>query len=214
MTSLRVLKLLVIDDDLLMTQALASGLANHDFESIQTANDAAEAMKIFRVFAPDVCLIDIDLKLGPTGIDVAHAMRKLIPNVGIVFLTSLSDPRLVDSAMPELPKNAAYLRKDRIANLTDIAKTIHEVHESKGHNKKIASPESSLLKLTKSQFELIRLLAEGYTNLEISKLRVTSVKSTENAISRLAKKLGITNSSVKSQRVLLTRKYMELIGKI
>jgi two-component system nitrate/nitrite response regulator NarL len=209
-----VIKLLVIDDDLLMTQALASGLANQEFESIQTANNASEAMKKFRIFKPDVCLIDIDLKLGPTGIDIAHAIRKIAPDVGIVFLTSLSDPRLVDSAIPELPKKAAYLRKDQITNLADIAEIIHLVHEGKTHNIKMVSSEPNLLKLTKSQFELIRLIAEGHTNLEISKLRVTSVKSTENGISRLAKKLGITNSSVKSQRVLLTRKYMELIGKI
>ena len=141
-------------------------------------------------------------------------MRKIVPEVGIVFLTSLSDPRLVDSAIPDLPKKAAYLRKDQITNLADIAKTIYLVHEGKTNNIKIVSSEPNLLKLTKSQFELIRLIAEGHTNLEISKLRVTSVKSTENGISRLAKKLGITNSSVKSQRVLLTRKYMELIGKI
>jgi chemotaxis response regulator CheB len=51
-----VIKLLVIDDDLLMTQALASGLANQEFESIQTANNASEAMKKFRTFKPDVDL--------------------------------------------------------------------------------------------------------------------------------------------------------------
>ena len=49
------IKVLVIDDDSLMTKALASGLSNYGFDRIQTANSASEAMSNFRSFKPDVC---------------------------------------------------------------------------------------------------------------------------------------------------------------
>lgn len=207
------MKLLIVEDDSMMLQALSSGLIANGISDVETANTASIAMQKFRSFRPDVSLIDIELRQGPTGVDVSHAMRKLNANVGIVFLTSLADPRLVDSRIPELPEGSVYLRKNSIKNLSEVIEALK--FSISGQSKTIKSGiEDDFLDLTKAQFEIIRLIAQGHSNLEISKIRVTTVKSTENAIARLAKKLGITNSTNASQRVLLTRKYIELTGKV
>ena len=207
------MKLLIVEDDSMMLQALSSGLVANGISSVELANSASIAMQKFRSFKPDVSLIDIELRQGPTGVDVSHAMRKLDPKVGIVFLTSLADPRLVDSRLPELPAGSIYLRKNSVKNLSEVTEAL-ELAIS-GDLKSIKSKtDDDFLDLTKAQFEIIRLIAQGHSNLEISKIRVTTVKSTENAISRLAKKLGINNSTTASQRVLLARKYTELIGKV
>jgi DNA-binding NarL/FixJ family response regulator len=207
------MKLLIVEDDSMMLQALSSVLVANGISNVEIANSASIAMQKFRSFKPDVSLIDIELRQGPTGVDVSHAMRKLNPNVGIVFLTSLADPRLVDSRLPELPEGSIYLRKNSVKNLSEVTEAL-ELAIS-GDLKTIKSKTADdFLDLTKAQFEIIRLIAQGHSNLEISKIRVTTVKSTENAISRLAKKLGINNSTTASQRVLLARKYTELIGKV
>ncbi len=207
------MKLLIVEDDSMMLQALASGFVANGISNIEIANSASLAMQKFRSFKPDVSLIDIELRQGPTGVDVSHAMRKLNPNVGIVFLTSLADPRLVDSRLPELPEGSIYLRKNSVKDLSEVIDAMKIAIS--GDLKAIkSSAEDDFLDLSKAQFEIIRLIAEGHSNLEISKMRVTTVKSTENAISRLAKKLGITNSTTASQRVLLARKYTELTGKV
>jgi DNA-binding NarL/FixJ family response regulator len=207
------MKLLIVEDDSMMLQALSSGLVANGISSVEIANSASIAMQKFRSFKPDVSLIDIELRQGPTGVDVSHAMRKLDPKVGIVFLTSLADPRLVDSRLPELPEGSIYLRKNSVKDLSEVTEAL-ELAIS-GDLKSIKSKTADdFLDLTKAQFEIIRLIAQGHSNLEISKIRVTTVKSTENAISRLAKKLGINNSTTASQRVLLARKYTELIGKV
>lgn len=207
------MKLLIVEDDSMMLQALSSGLAANGISSVELANSASMAMQKFRSFKPDVSLIDIELRQGPTGVDVSHAMRKLDPKVGIVFLTSLADPRLVDSRLPELPAGSIYLRKNSVKDLSEVTEALQLAIS--GDLKSIKSKTADdFLDLTKAQFEIIRLIAQGHSNLEISKIRVTTVKSTENAISRLAKKLGINNSTTASQRVLLARKYTELIGKV
>lgn len=207
------LKLLIVEDESIMSHTLANSLKNLGISHIQTANSASAAMQIFRIFTPDVCLIDIELKIGPTGIDVSHAMRRLDSNVGIVFLTSLADPRLVDSRIPELPEGAIYLMKSAVKDLQEIVSAIQAVRTGSTKSRK-GVPEPNFLDLTTGQFEIMRLIAAGNSNIEISKLRVTTVKSTENAIARLAKKLGIPNSTNASQRVLIARKYSELTGKI
>jgi DNA-binding NarL/FixJ family response regulator len=206
-------KLLIVEDDSMMLQALSSGLIANGISNVEVANSASIAMQKFRSFKPDVSLIDIELRQGPTGVDVSHAMRKLNPNVGIVFLTSLADPRLVDSRLPELPEGSIYLRKNSVKNLSEVTEAL-ELAISGDLKSMKSKAADDFLDLTKAQFEIIRLIAQGHSNLEISKIRVTTVKSTENAISRLAKKLGINNSTTASQRVLLARKYTELIGKV
>jgi two-component system, NarL family, nitrate/nitrite response regulator NarL len=207
------MKLLIVEDDSMMLQALSSGLVANGISNVEIANSASIAMQKFRSFKPDVSLIDIELRQGPTGVDVSHAMRKLNSNVGIVFLTSLADPRLVDSRLPELPEGSIYLRKNSVKNLSEVIEALNLAIS--GDLKAIKSKtEDEFLDLSKAQFEIIRLIAQGHSNQEISKIRVTTVKSTENAISRLAKKLGITNSTNASQRVLLARKYTELTGKV
>lgn len=207
------MKLLIVEDDSMMLQALSSGLIANGITEVEVADSASVAMRLFRTFRPDVSLIDIELRQGPTGVDVSHAMRKLDANVGIVFLTSLADPRLVDSRIPELPEGSIYLRKNSVKNLSEVVEALKM--SISGDSKAIKErDDQEFLDLTKAQFEIIRLISEGHSNLEISKIRVTTVKSTENAIARLAKKLGITNSTNASQRVLLARKYTELIGKL
>lgn len=207
------MKLLIVEDDSMMLQALSSGLVANGISNVEVANSASIAMQKFRSFKPDVSLIDIELRQGPTGVDVSHAMRKLNPNVGIVFLTSLADPRLVDSRLPELPEGSIYLRKNSVKDLSEVINAMRIAIS--GDLKSIKSKTADdFLDLTKAQFEIIRLIAQGHSNQEISKIRVTTIKSTENAISRLAKKLGITNSTNASQRVLLARKYTELTGKV
>ncbi|CAN2175156.1 CitB Response regulator containing a CheY-like receiver domain and an HTH DNA-binding domain [Candidatus Nanopelagicaceae bacterium] len=207
------LRLLIVEDESIMSQALANSLQNLGISQIETANSASKAMQLFRSFNPEVCLIDVELRQGPTGIDVSHAMRRLNPKVGIVFLTSLADPRLVDSRIPELPEGSIYMMKSAVKDLQEVFDSLKLARTA--DFKKIKSrDDQKFLDLTKSQFEIMRLIAQGNSNAEISKVRVTTVKSTENAIARLAKRLGIPSSTSASQRVLIARKYSELIGKI
>jgi DNA-binding NarL/FixJ family response regulator len=207
------LRLLIVEDESIMSKALANSLQNLGISQIETANSASQAMQIFRTFNPEVCLIDIELREGPTGIDVSHAMRRLNPKVGIVFLTSLADPRLVNSRIPKLPEGSIYMMKSAVKDLQEVFDSLKLARTADFKAIK-ARNDQEFLDLTKGQFEIMRLIALGNSNAEISKIRVTTVKSTENAIARLAKRLGIPNSTSASQRVLIARKYSELTGKI
>ena len=73
---------------------------------------------------------------------------------------------------------------------------------------------TSRIKLTEIQIEILQLVASGLSNAEIAKIRGITVKSTENAIARLAKTLKVKDQADANQRVLLTRYYFELSGKI
>ncbi|TRZ85933.1 MAG: hypothetical protein D4R83_05830 [Streptomycetaceae bacterium] len=57
----------------------------------------------------------------------------------------------------------------------------------------------------------MRLIALGLSNAEISKRRFTTVKSTENSISRLAKILRFEHDETTNQRVQIARTYFNLL---
>jgi len=62
-------------------------------------------------------------------------------------------------------------------------------------------------KLSPAEIALLRYIAEGLSNREIARLKGVKIKSCENAISRVAKKLDIRQSPLTNQRVLLAKEF-------
>ncbi len=58
-------------------------------------------------------------------------------------------------------------------------------------------------KLSIVEIELLKYISAGLSNREIARLKGVKVKSCENAISRVAKKLDVRQSPTTNQRVLL-----------
>jgi DNA-binding NarL/FixJ family response regulator len=75
-------------------------------------------------------------------------------------------------------------------------------------------PQSSgdFVRLTTSQVETLKLLAEGLTNREIALRRSVSEKSVEKTIARVAKHLGVNDSLTTNQRVSIARAYFRQFG--
>jgi DNA-binding NarL/FixJ family response regulator len=209
-------KLLIVENDSFAGTFMSKSLDAAGLSVISVADTAPIAMKTFRETSPDCALIDIELGTGPNGIDIARAFRKLKPSVGIVFLTSIVDPRLIDLKGLELPDGSIYLSKSYVSDTGEISDSLHEsmqLAKSKSVACIIRYPKSQL-QLTNGQFELIRLIAEGLSNKEIARTKFVTLKSTENSIARLAKKLDLKDTNTNSQRVLIAKRYFQMIGKV
>jgi DNA-binding response OmpR family regulator len=117
-------KVLVVEDEPLV-RALLTSLLEADGFQIKSASNAAEARSVTKDFDPRVAILDIELGDGPSGIDLAHILRLQFPKIGLVFLTHIPEPRVVGVEYRNTLKNAAYLRKDRMAD-TDVLKAAIE----------------------------------------------------------------------------------------
>lgn len=209
-------KLLIVENDSFAGTFMSKSLDASGFSVITVADTAPIAMKIFRESNPDCALIDIELGTGPNGIDLARAFRKVKPSIGIVFLTSIVDPRLIDLKGLDLPDGSIYLSKSYVSDTSEISESLHEsIQLAKSKSIPcIIKYQKSQLQLTNGQFELIRLIAEGLSNKEIAKQKFVTLKSTENSIARLAKKLEVKDTNTNSQRVLIAKRYFQMIGKV
>lgn len=202
--------ILVVDDDDFTRFLLVRTLRDLGFEDVRDAGTAAAALTMTKVSTPDAAILDLDLGPGPNGIDCAHAMRKLSPSMGIVMLSSYQDPRLLGANKP-LPTGSVYLSKRMLNDAEALAATIREVLETPG-GRRPASAAPAPVKLSDSQIEIMRLVAEGYSNAEIARRIYVTEPGVAKAIGRLVKQLGIASGPDTNVRVRITQAYYALVG--
>lgn len=206
------LRVLIVEDNNLTRVSLTDLCQLHGVVVVGAAKTASEGIQMAKAGNPDVALLDLDLGDGPTGIDLAWGLRKMIPRIGIVLLTSYQDPRLTGQKSLITPNHTKYIvKQDVTSSEILISALFNSLQFPTEKNKEEAS---SRLSLTDNEIALLRKVWEGKSNSEISKLQSITPKSVENAIRRLSKKIDIPYSSDSNQRILLVRFYQELIGKI
>ena len=205
------LRVLIIEDEAILRVTMVETLLHLGIKFVASASDAVSAIEGDQAFKPEAIFCDIDLGVGPNGIDVAHALRRSNPKLGIIFLSALTDPRLKNAGVRGLPSGAIYLKKADVNRSTILLDSLISLIAPNTVNSFATIP---CINLSKNQIEILQLVASGLSNSEIAKVRGTTVKSTENGIARLAKSLKVKDQTDANQRVLLTRYYFEVSGKI
>lgn len=206
------LRLLLLEDDDLTRNSVASALEQIGFEivaNVATVNLAIEAISTADI---DVAILDLDLGPGPTGLDLAVLIANRKPLTGIVILTSSVDPRLVRSSLPKVPDTCVYVVKSSVSSIELLADAVHKARD----NALSGNSQQQLndgLDLTDIQMETLILVAQGMSNKEIAKQRFVTEKTVEYTIAKIAENLGIEQASSINQRVHLARMYFRLRGK-
>lgn len=202
---------IVVEDDTLTRLTLVSALEKAEVDVIGDAASSADAIELSKSLHPNVALLDLHLGIGPTGVDVAHAFRRLDPSIGIVFLTSYQDPRLLHGKMPPLPAGSVYLVKKDVESIDALTNAINEAQVHR-RGKSQPSIPTAMTKLTSNQIEILKLVAQGFSNAEIAKRRFIRESSVEMAINRIAKSLNLSPDVTKNNRVHMANVYFRAIG--
>ena len=212
MRSVTLGSVLVVDDDKFVRTALDSALSNSGFEIAGSVSTAKEALAANGAHPAEVALLDLDLGIGPTGFDLAHALRKSAPQIGIIFLTSYQDPRFAAISGISAPKGSRYLVKSEIDNVAQIISTILQTkhrpfNENVNHINKFE-------KLTDLQIEVWREVSEGLSSSEIAARRNISEKAVEAILARIYNFLEIKREKSTNPRILLANSFKKFSGKI
>jgi two-component system nitrate/nitrite response regulator NarL len=205
-----VTRVLLVEDDGFTRMLLSSQLREMGHEVVADVATAAEGIAVLKVSQPDLAILDLDLGPGPTGVDLAYAIRKALPRTGILMLSTYVDIRLIGDFRP-LPVGAVFMVKRSLTDAVTLesALTLAMLREP-------ASPVSSdargMPRLRDGQLEIMRLIACGYSNAEIGRQRFLEEASVAKAISRLLQQLGLTVTPERNVRVLITQAYFALIS--
>lgn len=202
-------KVLLVEDDAFTLTTLQGSLAQEGFE-VACAPKVSIAIDTFQEFEPEVLVADLDLGVGPTGVDLALLLRKSKPDLGIVILTSFQDPRLHRQAS-QLPAGTQYLVKQTLIKTSDLGDAIQlSIQAAKTMDPLAQLPKA--LDLTDVQMETMRMVAEGLTNSEIAKRRFVTDKAVEKTLKSIAETLKLPNDPNHNQRVSIARAYFKLTG--
>ena len=215
----------VVEDDAFTRTMLVATLRSQGVEVVVETGVPAEALDQARLRRPRVALLDLHLGAGPTGIELAHALRALDRRIGIVVLTSFDDPRLLSTRLPDLPRGTRYVTKREIASVEVLLRALKdavEATESQAGGSEDAPQRNAadgsapgvrrVVDLTDSQLETLRLLAEGLSNAHIAERRHVTERSVETTIGRIARSLGLAPDATRNQRVHMARAYLRAAG--
>lgn len=102
------LKILVVEDEMVISMNLVLILENLGYEVIEPVTTFEEAVEQLEIEQPDLAILDINLEGIKSGVDVAHHINDVY-KIPFIYLTSNSDSVTVNSAKSTKP--ASYLVK-------------------------------------------------------------------------------------------------------
>lgn len=202
-------RILLVEDEPFVRSMLSVALAALSIDVVANCANAREAVAAVQGHDIEVAVLDLDLGPGPTGIDVAYALREIQRTIGIVFLTSFSDPRILEPQGRALPRGSRFLVKSALGS-PDLLRDA--IVEARNDPLKDTRHGLSNAGLTTNQIDVLRLLSLGRSNAEIAQEMGVGEKAVERTISRIIEVLQIDRSSGNA-RIQLARRYLEMSGK-
>jgi DNA-binding NarL/FixJ family response regulator len=205
-------RLLIVEDEPLMASLLEGSLTNAGF-IVTAAADVESGRRAVDTFDPDIVLLDISLGDGPTGVHLAHALRKTRPDIAVLILTKHPDAKSASREGLDLPPNVGFLRKHLVNDVTYLIDAIEKVLADQPQDvRQDETIDRAGLGLESKAMTVLELLAHGYNNAEIAQRCDLSTKSVERWIDRIYRDLGIDTKGIKNPRVEAARRYYLFAG--
>ncbi|MDP6560507.1 MAG: response regulator transcription factor [Candidatus Binatia bacterium] len=204
-----VLKLLIADDERLFRQSLRKLLESEKgIKVVAEAGDGQEAVLQAQKQEPDIALLDVRMP-KMDGIKAAKLISSMIPSSKILMLSIHDDDEMIISALRA--GATGYILKD--ADQKDFIEIIRRTYNGKNLsspflanlNLKRSSNQTSLSEeerkkqlsqkygLTEQELKVLRFLAEGLSNEEISRLVSLSRETIKMHLKSLFQKLQAKN---------------------
>jgi DNA-binding NarL/FixJ family response regulator len=204
-TDARVLRVVVADDHQVVRDGFAELLNTRpDFTVVGTASDGASAVQICRELRPDVVLMDVRMP-GMDGIEATRLITAdpTTVDVRVLILTTFDLDEYVYDALAA--GASGFLLKDGTAErLFDAVRVVAagEALLAPEITRRLigqfvprhqASPQlpADIGTLTRRETEVLRLVAEGLSNIEIANRLIITEETVKTHVSRMLSKLGL-----------------------
>lgn len=191
------MKVVVIDDDSLVTISLKTILEASGLEVAGIGNDGSEALALYEMYTPDVMLMDIRME-KMTGLEGAQQVLSKHPEAKILFLTTFTDDEYIVAALDIGVKG--YILKQDFGGLVPALNAVMEgqtvfggkiVNKLPELMKTTNQPDYQKYGITQKEYEIIQLVAQGLSNKEISEKAFLSEGTVRNYLSTILEKLNL-----------------------
>ncbi len=194
--------ILLVDDHAIVRQGVRAFLDAHaEFTVVGEADSGSAAIKLVEEHIPDVILMDLVMP-GMDGVEATRQVKTISPRSQVVVLTSYHEDEHI---FPALQAGAlSYTLKDvDMEELADVvrkaalnepwlhprvaARVLQELH---GRMKDKDNPFTTL---TTREIEVLKLIADGLSNSEITEHLVISLHTVKGHVSNILNKLHLAD---------------------
>ena len=197
------INILIVEDHELTRFGLKTTFEGVDYvENIYEADSAEKALEIFNEHPVDVVVMDLGLP-GMTGIDSTKKLRDSNKDVKVIILTSHNDEKEVLNSL-KAGANAYCSKEINPQRLVAVVQSVADgaawfdpsiAHivlkastSSRGFDTETSSKDYDL---TSREKQILKLMTEGYSNMEIAQLLVISINTTKAHVASILQKLEV-----------------------
>ena len=190
------IRLLLVDDHEVVRQGHLFLEPDDNLEIVGEASDGQEAVAQAARLEPDVVLMDLLMPVLD-GVSAILEIKKRLPEVEIIALTSVLEDRLVVGAVQA--GAMGYLLKDTNADalieaIYAAAKGEVRLHpEAAKRLVREVRSEGMREALTPRETDILRLLAKGRSNKDIAEVTGLSEGTVKTHVSRILSKLSLSS---------------------
>ncbi len=191
----RTIRVFIIDDHRMFTQAVAAALTEEpDMEVVDTVENLASARERLEHLEVDVILLDQRLPDGQ-GTHAAAELRALCPGAKVVLVTAAMEPSVLNEALAagcagfvtkgdSIDALAAAVRAAASGATPVSPAMLTRITGGNSNNSSLTEP------LTPRETAVLLFLADGMSNEEIAKRLFISIHTLRNHIQSIISKLG------------------------
>jgi DNA-binding NarL/FixJ family response regulator len=196
------MNIFLADDHPLFRIGLRIALDQEDgLKVIGEASDGFSAVEKIQSNPPDLSLIDVDMP-GISGIRAIRILRKVMPEMKILVLSTYDDEQYIHDAM--LAGADGYVLKCvEVADLVRIIRSVFEGRQLvspflvnlavKGYTGECPEEPIEPVTLTQREKEILKAIIDGQSNKEISNTLCISIETVKSHIKSIYQKLQVRN---------------------
>jgi len=194
------ISVIIVEDHAIVRQGLRTYLElQPDIEVVGEASNGVEAIALTRETLPDIVLMDLVMPQAD-GVEATRAITGLSPSTRVIVLTSFSEDEKVFASIKAGAQG--YLMKDVLPS--ELVRAIRTVHRGDAQldpeiarklMQEFTNPQPTTPKhdLTERELEVLRLIAQGKSNKDISDDLVLSEKTVKTHVSNILQKLHLSD---------------------
>ncbi len=215
----REIKLLIVEDHTLTRFGLKTAFESMEqIASVSEAEDGETGVKLAKEENPDVILMDLGLP-GINGIEATKQVKEFDADMKVIILTSHDNEDEVWAAL-SAGANAYCLKDiepDRLNHVVEsvfdgaawldpsiadvVLRTLSSGNPAKTPYRELNSEARTNSQLTEREYEVLKLIVDGYSNAEISEKLFVSIHTAKAHVCNILQKLSVddrTQAAIKA----------------
>jgi len=194
--------IIIADDHEVVRNGIRSFLETvPEFQVVGEAASGEEAIALVSEFIPDIVLMDLIMP-GLDGVETTRRVRKISPRTQVVVLTSYHEDVHI---FPALKAGAiSYILKDmKMEKLVDVLfravqneVTLHPLVAARvlqNIRGELGDDQPLFTELTERELDVLKLIANGYTNTQIANELIISENTVKGHVSNILSKLHLAD---------------------